>query len=75
MEWHYIKILTWVYAIGLYDVTFVNKYYTLHTVHTQKSEKHNAQLKQVKITVLYLNSQYFYTNKTQPLPQGIDEFR
>jgi hypothetical protein len=56
-------------------VTFVNKYYTLHTVHPQKSEIHNVQLKQVKITILYLNSQYFYTNETQPLPRGIDEFR
>jgi hypothetical protein len=43
--------------------TFVNKYYTLHTLHPQKSEKHNVQLKQVKITILYLSSQHFYTNK------------
>jgi len=56
-----------------YD-TFV-KYYTLHAVHPQKSEKHNVQLKQVKITIIYLSSQHFYTNKIQSLPWGIDEFR
>jgi len=44
-----------------YD-TFVNKYDTLHTVHPQKSEKHTIQLKQVKITKLYLISKHFYTN-------------
>jgi len=57
-----------------YD-TSVNKYGTLHTVHPQKSEKHTVQLKQMKITILYLNSQHFYTNKIQSLPQGNDEFQ
>jgi hypothetical protein len=54
---------------------FVNIYHNLIKMHPQKSEKHNMQLKQVKITILYLNSQHFYTNKMQLLQRDIDEFR
>jgi len=54
---------------------FVNRYLKLHKMHPQKSEKHKVQLKQVKITILYLSSQHFYTNKIQLLPRDIDEFR
>jgi hypothetical protein len=47
-----------VYAVDRYAMKLLLTN-TLHTVHPQKSEKHNVQLKQVKITVLYLNSQHF----------------
>ena len=73
MEWLYIKIFTWVYALDQYAITL--SLTVLHTVHPQKSEKHTVQLKPVKITILYLSSQHFYTNKTQSLPGGIDEFQ